>query len=1258
MKSCVTIPILLFISLVSYAQLQLPAIQWQHTIASRGYRDNFRGAIETPDKSIIAVGSYGVADYDCADLPFIAYDTTVGFPNFSIINGQKMLIAKYDSSGNLLWKKALGGDNINYANGIFADALGGYIIYGNYQSNCCDTSASSPFTQNKKGLWLVKINENGEVLWQKVYGYPRTSNIDSRFFGDFVIPCNDGGMLATGEVHSYLSSSYGLTASDFHGANDGMIMKLDLNGNLQWMKLYGGSNDDYLAKAIQDIDGNFTIIGTTLSADGDLSGTGGNNGDFDAWLLKVNASGNILWLKRITADVASDEFGTDVLQTNDNGILINGATSQGVFNLPNSPVLARQFFVKYAEDGNFEWAKDYSDIGLFGTGGGNINDYNGEGFINNTCIINDPNGGFLYSTNNDLNPYFPTECMGTIYDCGELKGKYDYTLAKTDNDGNVLSHKVIGGSDVEFGIPKISLTSNNDILLIGSSASEDKDVAGNTHHPRTNPYDRDTDPWMVRLTNFSSALPLRPIINFTAEPNQHEVILNWQIPNELNSSHYFVERSFNNISFHRIGKLNATGNQNNLQSYQFIDSSALSLNFPFYYYRIVQVDNSIRISNSNIVAISHPIDIIFTGARQANDVLLNWVSRFEFSLAHYTLQRSFNGIDFTDINNQTPTGASLQPVSYTYVDAMAATIDTAYLYYRLKLTDTTGMDTYSQSIVLHHPMVSNLSGQWDSSGIHLICQTKFEQHILRHYLQKGYNGISFTTIDSVQTNGSSNGIHQYFFNDTANDTAYLDYRIMHVGSTGNISYSNLIQLLHPLVMESNGQWTSTGVTIHLSSRYEYAMATYSLQRSTDGILFTNIDSIQASGNNGDWQSYTFTDIAIDTAYLYYRIMATDSFGRIQYSNMTTLHHPMIFQFYGQQNSNDVLLNWRTKYELNIQAYKLQRSFNGTNFLDLNVQNTAGSSEVWQEYGYTDINASLIDTPYLYYRLAFTDSNGITAYSDILSFHHSMIIRLSAEWNDKDVNISWSSKYQNNILHYQVQRSFNGIDFTGIQTITANGNNDAIVLYSLNDINVAANNEAYQYYRLEITDSIGTVNYSDTIPLHHPISINIQAVWNQLNGRINWQSQFEENVERIILQRSTDNNNFADISSFTSQGNNDNVQSYVFNDDRLYLEYADKYYYRLKIIFNNNRIIYSDTAQLSRNGNLVLLTPNPTSGRLTIQSNACKGYRVTDAQGRLIKKVDGGRQNLIDITHLPNGIYWITLLMEDNTSNTFSIIKHN
>lgn len=1233
------------------AQLLQPSIIWQHTLANRGYRDIFADVIETQDKSLIAVGKYGVADYDCANLPYINYDTAPGWPTLHIINGKRMVAVKYDSSGNLVWKMALGNEHCE-AFKIIPDPNGGYIIYGHYNwdiySTAQDTSATSIGSQGKSGLWLTKIDDNGHVFWQKIFG-----------FGGGMKATSDGGFLiSTGKnLSSVIGDFYGLTSNDAHGLSDAVLLKFDANFNLIWSKNYGGSNDDQLGNSVEDADGNFIFTGSTSSTDGDLEGIGGISGDVDTWLAKINGSnGNIIWQKKIGSPNCTD-YGYRILHTNDNALLVNIYISSGTFYY-NSQALHGQCIMKLTEQGMFQWVKDYSDIGLYGSGNGMINLGDGVPFFNYTNLENDPSGGYIYTTNNDLHPLHPDEYYGTIYDDGQLRGTYDYTIAKADLNGNIVAHKMLGGTNIEWGTPSLFFTSDNNMLLWGCSGSEDRDLTGNTTHPRTNPYDPDQDGWIVKLSPFSVAPPPQPVLNLNASPAQTDVQVSWQIPNETNMLQYYIERSFNNASFFRIGRKLAAGNHAVMQAYQFADSGALALNFPHFYYRIACIDSLGRISYSNTVSVNHPLQVSLTGTRQSNDVVLSWTGRFEFALDHYTLQTSFNGTDFTNLTTQQATGANAQPFTYSYSHNNAATIDTPYLYYRLQFTDTTGAISFSAVLAMHHPMMSQLSGDWAASQINLLSQTKYEQNIQQHYLQSSFNGNNFSNIDSTATLGTADFLQQYNFTHPTVDTADLYFRILHHDSTGNSTYSNVIALHHPLVLEATGQWQNNGVSLSCNTRYETAMDRLVVQRSIDGIHFSDIASIAATGNSNSWETYTFADPALDTAYLYYRILAADSSGRTWISDTIMLHHPMQLNFDGQLANNNIQLTWNTKYERNIQSYQLQRSYNGLDYADIDNQPTAGNSDQWQQYTFSDVNARLIDTPYLHYRLAYTDSNGNTLYSSVYRYQHPMVVQFTATWQQQDVDIRWSSKYQQNILHYQVQRSFDASNFSSIHTTNANGNNNGMLYYNHTDANIIPLNEAYQYYRLMVTDSAGGVQYTDTIALHHPLTTNIQATWSQLNALITWNTQFEENVQQLVVQRSKDATNYIDITSLNTQGNSDAVQHYQHIDDQLYLDYANDYYYRIKIVYANGQTVYTDTAELHRSSNIVVLAPNPTTGRITIQSNACKGYWVTDAMGQTVMRVVGGRQNLIDIARLSNGLYWITLLMDDNTTKTIRIMKQD
>jgi trimeric autotransporter adhesin len=86
--------------------------------------------------------------------------------------------------------------------------------------------------------------------------------------------------------------------------------------------------------------------------------------------------------------------------------------------------------------------------------------------------------------------------------------------------------------------------------------------------------------------NFAVALPVT-LTKFNAQPKGSEVLVTWTTANELNSSHYVVEKSVDGRSFTAIGTVNASGYIISSVNYQLIDPSPLQgLN----YYRLKQVD--------------------------------------------------------------------------------------------------------------------------------------------------------------------------------------------------------------------------------------------------------------------------------------------------------------------------------------------------------------------------------------------------------------------------------------------------------------------------------------------------------------------------------------------------------------------------------------------------------------------------------------------------------------------------------------------
>ena len=110
----------------------------------------------------------------------------------------------------------------------------------------------------------------------------------------------------------------------------------------EWVKTFGGSNDDWGSSVQQTSDGGFILVGTTTSF-----GAGG----FDVWLIKTDADGNKLWEK--TFGGIRDDRGHSVQQTSDGGFILLGWTES--FDAREADV----WLIKTDAKGNKQWDRTF-----------------------------------------------------------------------------------------------------------------------------------------------------------------------------------------------------------------------------------------------------------------------------------------------------------------------------------------------------------------------------------------------------------------------------------------------------------------------------------------------------------------------------------------------------------------------------------------------------------------------------------------------------------------------------------------------------------------------------------------------------------------------------------------------------------------------------------------------------------------------------------------------------------------------------------
>ena len=287
-----------------------------------------------------------------------------GFTMSSTNYSKDIFVIKTDAQGNLEWQRSYGDAQDETANSIDISIDGGFIISGevineNTGFSLCylikidnegelDWSNTFGGSQNDNGLsvistndagfaitgmtrslgdsngdvWLIKVNSNGEMEWERTYGGDDTE------YGRTIQQTVDGGYIIIGQTESF-----GL------GYNDAYLIKTDSQGNEIWSQTFGGQGTDQGRQVVNTLDEGYLISGYTDSF--------GTLGGFNFWLVKANSLGELEW-QRFYGE-QGDDRGLSGIQTSDGGYAIAGYTNSGTSS--GSDIL----FIKTDDNGSAEF---------------------------------------------------------------------------------------------------------------------------------------------------------------------------------------------------------------------------------------------------------------------------------------------------------------------------------------------------------------------------------------------------------------------------------------------------------------------------------------------------------------------------------------------------------------------------------------------------------------------------------------------------------------------------------------------------------------------------------------------------------------------------------------------------------------------------------------------------------------------------------------------------------------------------------------
>jgi hypothetical protein len=203
------------------------------------------------------------------------------------------VLLKFTAAGVLVWERVWGGSQAEGGSAVATDAVDGSVYIG---------GRTTSFPPSSTGLFIVKFNAAGTLLWQKIW-----DNVS----GDAVTVAPDGSVYAAATA----PRPGGLAEFDVHA------LKISPAGNLVWARSYqaGEVVDARGGMAAAPDSGSIAIAGAIQAP------AGGGIVDLAALLLKIDANGNLVFDREFGGKGGEDASGVSVGQ--DGSIYMSGTST-------------------------------------------------------------------------------------------------------------------------------------------------------------------------------------------------------------------------------------------------------------------------------------------------------------------------------------------------------------------------------------------------------------------------------------------------------------------------------------------------------------------------------------------------------------------------------------------------------------------------------------------------------------------------------------------------------------------------------------------------------------------------------------------------------------------------------------------------------------------------------------------------------------------------------------------------------------------
>ena len=246
----------------------------------------------------------------------------VGKDGVGLSDNNNISIMKVNEEGEMVWRRVFGTEEHSFWDAPRFERTfdGGFV----FSVSICFSGGDISQYYGFWDVWVVKLDNLGNIEWETTIG------TEGEEMGGRVIPLPDGTYCAVGYARNQGENGSVPSCNMSHNYVDGLVVWLSAEGDITDSRCYGGSLHDSFTTVIPLEDG-WLFGGSTQSEDGDLEGAGFHYGlsasgylTSDIWLMRTDADGNILWSRCYGG--SDYEFVSRIFQNEDGGFTVFGRT--------------------------------------------------------------------------------------------------------------------------------------------------------------------------------------------------------------------------------------------------------------------------------------------------------------------------------------------------------------------------------------------------------------------------------------------------------------------------------------------------------------------------------------------------------------------------------------------------------------------------------------------------------------------------------------------------------------------------------------------------------------------------------------------------------------------------------------------------------------------------------------------------------------------------------------------------------------------